>query len=119
MSGLAIGGALAVAGVLAILALVWFARRAGRDAERVNTLERSPMPRIDSSKRRMIALAIALTALAACAPAISSSCPPLVEYDHATRDRAADELELLPEGSAIERLLDDYAVLRDQVRACR
>jgi len=33
--------------------------------------------------------------------------------------RAADELERLPQGSAVERLLADYAVLRDQVRACR
>ncbi len=66
----------------------------------------------------MIALAIALAALAACARTISS-CPPIVEYDQATRDRAADELQLLPEDSAIERLLDDYAVLRAQVRACR
>jgi hypothetical protein len=33
--------------------------------------------------------------------------------------RAAEELQQLPANSAIERMLADYAVLRDQVRACR
>jgi hypothetical protein len=33
--------------------------------------------------------------------------------------RAADELQQLPLDSQIERMLADYAVLRDQVRACR
>ncbi len=76
------------------------------------------MPRRASFKRPMLALAGAAIWPAACAP-ISSSCPPVVKYDQATRDRAADELALLAEDSAIERLLADHAVLRDQVRACR
>jgi len=32
--------------------------------------------------------------------------------------RAANELALLPHGSAIDEMLADYAVMRDQVRAC-
>ncbi len=39
MTGLGLGGALAAVGALALVALVWTARRAGRDAQRVNTLE--------------------------------------------------------------------------------
>lgn len=32
--------------------------------------------------------------------------------------RAAEELALLPEGSVIAEMLSDYAVLREQARAC-
>jgi hypothetical protein len=32
--------------------------------------------------------------------------------------QAAAELELLPEASTVEALLTDYAVMRDQARAC-
>jgi hypothetical protein len=43
----------------------------------------------------------------------------VVAYDQAFLERAAGELELLPEGSAIEQMLGDYAVMRAQARACR
>lgn len=33
--------------------------------------------------------------------------------------RAAEELARLPEGSAIAEMLIDFAVMRDQMRACR
>ena len=33
--------------------------------------------------------------------------------------RALDEAEALPEGAVVVRMLSDYAVLRDQARACR
>ena len=46
-------------------------------------------------------------------------CPPLVEYTSAEQERAADEVGALPEGAVIVRMLSDYAVLRDQARACR
>lgn len=73
-----------------------------------------------SFKLRLTALAIALLLPSACAPGASSSaCPPLVVYSPADMHRAADELQQLPVNSAIERMLADYAVLRDQVRACR
>lgn len=64
-------------------------------------------------------LAIAASSLAGCAPARSSlACPPVVAYPAPVLAAAAAELELLPAGSAIERLLADYAVMRDQARAC-
>ena len=73
-----------------------------------------------SFKLRSTVLAIALLSPSACAPGVSSSaCPPLVVYSRADMHRAADELQQLPANSAIERMLADYAVLRDQVRACR
>ena len=46
-------------------------------------------------------------------------CPPVVEYTSAEQARAADEVEAFPEGAVIVRMLSDYAVLRDQARACR
>jgi hypothetical protein len=32
--------------------------------------------------------------------------------------QAAAEIEILPSGSAVEALLSDYAVMRDQARGC-
>lgn len=46
-------------------------------------------------------------------------CPPVVEYTAADQARAADEVEALPESAVIIRMLGDYAVLRDQARACQ
>ena len=46
------------------------------------------------------------------------SCAPAVEYSAAEQARAADEVEALQEGAIVVRMLADYAVLRDQVRAC-
>ena len=60
--------------------------------------------------------------LTACAMAGSESkapCPPIVDYTMADQARAADEVEALPEGAVIVRMLGDYAVLRDQARACK
>ncbi len=74
------------------------------------------------SRLRPIALAIALTSLSARAtggsdPGRVPVCPPEVEHDQTFRKRAAAELELLPERSAIEAMLADYAVLRVQLAA--
>jgi hypothetical protein len=46
-------------------------------------------------------------------------CPPVVVYSAADQARAADEVEALPDAAVIVRMLGDYAVLRDQARACR
>jgi hypothetical protein len=43
----------------------------------------------------------------------------VVDYTAADQARAADEVEALPEDAVIVRMLSDYAVLRDQARACR
>ena len=48
----------------------------------------------------------------------SAHCPPVVEYSVADQIRAAVEVEVLPEPAVIARMLSDYSVLRDQVRAC-
>ncbi|MFC7333100.1 hypothetical protein [Rhodocista pekingensis] len=52
-------------------------------------------------------------------PRVAAACLPVVEYSRDFQARAADELDLLPEGSAIAELLADYSVMRDQARrAC-
>ena len=48
-----------------------------------------------------------------------SACPPVVAYSQPFLDRAAQELGFLPAGSAIQAMLADYAVRRDQARACQ
>lgn len=50
---------------------------------------------------------------------IAAPCSLVVDYTAADQARAADEVEALPEGTVIVQMLGDYAVLRDQVRACR
>lgn len=68
------------------------------------------------------ALLIAMLWLTGCAMGGSETrapCPPVVEYTAADQARAADEVEALPEGAVVVRMLIDYAVLRDQARACR
>ncbi len=60
--------------------------------------------------------------LSACAMGGSDSiapCPPLVEYPASDLASAAVEVEALPRGAVIVRMLGDYAVLRDQARACQ
>lgn len=59
--------------------------------------------------------------LSACATVGSEAqapCPRVVKYSAADQTRAADEVDALPEDAIIVRMLSDYAVLRDQARAC-
>lgn len=75
------------------------------------------------SMRQLGVLLIAAISLTACATATSEPrmvtvCPPVVEYSREFQARAADELDLLPEGSAIAEMLANYSVMRDQARAC-
>ena len=75
------------------------------------------------SRRRRVALALATIWLSGCATGASDltgvgMCPPVVEYSREFQARAAEELALLPEGSVIEEILSDYAVMREQARAC-
>lgn len=74
-------------------------------------------------KRRLAALAIATNLLSGCAKGGSDggghrACPPVVEYSAEFQTLAAGELALLPEGSTIEEMLRDYAVMREQARVC-
>jgi len=42
----------------------------------------------------------------------------VVDYSRAEQTRVAEEVAALPEGALIVAWLADYAVLRDQARAC-
>ena len=76
------------------------------------------------SMRRLVALVIATSWLTACATVGSEKrvvpvCPPVVEYSREFQARAADELGLLPENSAVAGMMSDYAAMREQARACQ
>ena len=60
--------------------------------------------------------------LAGCATVgsdIKAPCPPVVDYTPTNQASAAAEIETLSETSLVVRMLSDYAVLRQQARACR
>ena len=70
------------------------------------------------------AAALAALLLTGCAAPLPPAppavvCPALPPLDRALRDRAADELERLGEGSALGALTADYIALRAAVRACQ
>ena len=73
-------------------------------------------------KHPATALVIATSLLSACATGGSdpggAACPPVVGYDQAVQDRAAAELEALPEDAALVEMMADYAVMRAQARVC-
>ena len=72
-------------------------------------------------RQRLIAL-VMLASLSACSETESSSvsrCPQVIGYSAEMQRKAADELALLPPGSAVVDMLSDYRVLREQVRASR
>lgn len=74
------------------------------------------------SMQQPAALATAVILLTACAGAgfdtVSSACPPVVEYSRAEQAQVATEVDALQDGALITEWLADYAVLRDQARAC-
>jgi len=63
----------------------------------------------------IIALGLALTAC----ETTPSSCPPLKDYTKAERQRAVREIEALPFDAFLRTMVDDYFLLRKQVRRCR
>ncbi len=73
-------------------------------------------------KPRLAALMIVTSLLSACATVSSERatgvCPQVVEYDDGFQARAAEEVQALPDGSAIVEMLSDYAVMREQARVC-
>ena len=74
------------------------------------------------SRPRLAVLIIVTSFLSACA-AVSSKpvigvCPPVVEYNDGFLAQAAEEVQAMPEGSARNEMLSDYAVMREQARAC-
>ena len=74
--------------------------------------------------RRLAAHAIGTSLLSGCATVSSDggrfgACPPVVEYSRELQAQAAEEMDLLPENSAVADMMADYAVMRAQARACR
>jgi hypothetical protein len=69
---------------------------------------------------RLVVLAIVTSLLAGCATARSDGggCPPVPAYSREFLARAAVELERLPPGAAIEQMLSDYNVVREQLKVC-
>ena len=81
------------------------------------------MPNAGCWRLPLAVLAIAPSLLTGCATAgseqrVMALCPPVVEYGQELQTRAADELALLPERSAVAEMLSDYAVMREQARGC-
>jgi len=76
----------------------------------------------ECSRPRLAALLIVTSLLSACATVNSERvvgvCPPVVVYDAGFQAKAAEEVQALSKGSAIVDMLSDYAVMREQVRAC-
>ena len=48
-----------------------------------------------------------------------STCPPVMKHSREFQARAAEELALLPDGSAVVEVMGDYAVMRVQAWTCR
>jgi hypothetical protein len=74
-------------------------------------------------RKRVAVLAVGMIFLTGCATGSSDQrravvCPPVVDYSREEQRRVAEEVETLPEGSAIVQWLADYAVLRAQLREC-
>ena len=72
-------------------------------------------------RRRLAVLGIATSLLTGCATAGFeaggvAACPPVVEYTREFKLQAAEELAVLPNGSAVVEMLADYAVMREQAR---
>lgn len=75
------------------------------------------------SRRPAAALMIAMLSLGGCGKGGSDGraneiCPPVVGYSAVDQARAIDELALMLEDTAIVEMLSDYAVMREQSRAC-
>lgn len=47
-----------------------------------------------------------------------AACSPVVDYSKEIQARAAEELAMLPDGSAVVEMVSDFAVMRDQARFC-
>lgn len=66
-------------------------------------------------------LALAASLLTACAGANSNpitACPPIKEYSREFQHKLADEIEAAPANAVFPVALQDYAMLRNQIRKC-
>lgn len=74
-------------------------------------------------KLPLLLLAAVTPWLTSCATASSSPapsvCPRIVEYSKEFQGRLADEIQALPQGSALLDAMLDYRRLRGELRACQ
>ena len=70
--------------------------------------------------KRLVIAGLILGTLSGCATAgrVEFICLPMSSYSVADQSAAADELDGLPEGSVIGRMIVDYGVMRAANRAC-
>jgi hypothetical protein len=106
-----------LAAAAAVAAVPFGARQAGRTAERVETIRRTVEVQRDQLQAAGRRLAISESLLAGCATERSDGapCPPVVAYSREFLARAGGELDSLPAGSAIEQMLADYQVMREEL----
>lgn len=57
--------------------------------------------------------------VAGCVAPVPNYCPRIPRYGKAFNEQLANELEPIPDNSAIMRVVEDYISLRDQLQACR
>ena len=115
-----------VAVLLFLLSLRRSGERAGRLAERLEATEKAndvQCRMLEAAARRPRYHHELAERLSGCATVRSedgrlATCPPVVEYGREFQARAAEDLALLPQGSAVAEMLSDYAVMREQARFC-
>src|SRR5690606_7753640 len=73
-----------------------------------------------SNKLMPLPLVLAPMLLSACASGVSNTtCPPVAAYSQSFQTALADELQTLPPAPHLDTALQDYAVLRQQIRTCQ
>ena len=110
-----------LAAAAAAAAVLFGARQAGRNAERIENMRRTvevQRDQLEAASRRPRDRGELAQRMRDGTHSDSAPGPPVVAYSRDLLARAADELDLLPAGSAIEQMLADYQVMRDQARAC-
>lgn len=64
---------------------------------------------------------LAVSLLTACAGANSNpatACPPIKEYDRKFQNKLADEIEAASPDAAFPVAIQDYSVIREQLKSC-
>ena len=74
-------------------------------------------------RRRRVVLVIAASLLGGCEMgssdhAAATACPPVIDYTASLQAAAAADIAELPADSRLTDMLADYAVMREQARAC-
>ncbi len=105
----------------AVVAVLFGARHAGRNPERVEQMRKTievQRDQLEAAAQRPRDREVLLTG---CATARSDAvaCLPVPTYSREFLARASGEVGKLPAGSAMKQMLGDYGVVRAQARACR